>query len=74
MTAPVHKCRSIKTWLDKFGVEQLGPHSQRPDLRPSHPTSVADLTNALLDEWKYISIENLVELLRGETNSILKSL
>ena len=53
--------------------------------RPSRPTSVPDLTNALLEEWSNISIDtllNLVESLprrveagiaaKGGANSILK--
>ncbi|KAK3555812.1 hypothetical protein QTP86_029059, partial [Hemibagrus guttatus] len=58
---PVHKARSIKTWMSEFGVEELDWPAQSPDLnpiehlwdelerrlraRPSHPTSVPDLTN-----------------------------
>ena len=65
--APVHKARSIKTWMREFGVDELDWPAQSPDLnpieqlwdeleqrlraRPSHPTSVCDLTNALLEEW-----------------------
>lgn len=68
--APVHKARSIKAWLGEFGVEELDWLADSPDLipiehlwdeleqtfpaRPSHPTSVSDLTNALLDEWAKI--------------------
>ncbi|KAK3532248.1 hypothetical protein QTP86_009726 [Hemibagrus guttatus] len=63
---PVHKARSIKTWMSEFGVEELDWPAQSPDLnpiehlwdelerrlraRPSRPTSVPDLTNALLEE------------------------
>uniref|UniRef100_A0A3Q3IJ65 RRM domain-containing protein n=1 Tax=Monopterus albus TaxID=43700 RepID=A0A3Q3IJ65_MONAL len=65
--APVHKARSIKTWMSEFSVEELDWPAQSPDLnliehlwdklerrlrsRPSRPTSVSDLTNALLEEW-----------------------
>lgn len=31
---PVHKARSIKTWLDEFGVEELDWPAQSPDLNP----------------------------------------
>ncbi|KAK3548408.1 hypothetical protein QTP70_012653 [Hemibagrus guttatus] len=64
---PVHKARSIKTWMSEFGVEDLDRPAQSPDLnliehlwdklerrlraRPSRPTSVSDLTNVLLEEW-----------------------
>ena len=64
--APVRKARSIKTWMSEFGVEELDWPAQSPDLnpieylwdkleqrlraRPSSPTSVPDLTNALLEE------------------------
>ncbi|KAK3511606.1 hypothetical protein QTP70_011542 [Hemibagrus guttatus] len=63
---PVHKARFIKTWMSEFGVEELDWPAQSPDLnaiehlwdelerrlraRPSRPTSVPDLTNALLEE------------------------
>ena len=98
--APVHKARCIKAWLDEFGVEELDWPAQSPDLspiehlcdelewrlrvRPSRPTSVPDLTNALLDEWAKIPtdrLQNLVESLprrveavvaaKGGTNFIL---
>ncbi|KAK3528760.1 hypothetical protein QTP70_011191 [Hemibagrus guttatus] len=63
---PVTKESSIKTWMSEFGVEELDWPAQSPDLnpiehlwdelerrlraRPSRPTSVPDLTNALLEE------------------------
>jgi len=78
----VHKARSIKTWLEEFGVEELDWPSLSPDLnpiehlweelecrlqaRPSRPTSVPDLTNALFAEWAQIptdTLQNLVESL-----------
>jgi len=65
--APVHKARSVKTWMSQFGVEELDWPAQSPDLnliehlwdelerrlraRHSRPTSVSVLTNALLEEW-----------------------
>ena len=32
--APVHKARSVITWFDKFGVEELQWPAQNPDLNP----------------------------------------
>ena len=65
--APVHKPRSINTWLGEFGVEELDRPAQSPRLnpiqqhwndleerlgvRPSHSTSVSDLRNAPLAGW-----------------------
>ncbi|KAI4897227.1 hypothetical protein NFI96_022226, partial [Prochilodus magdalenae] len=64
---PVHRASSIKTWRSESGVEELDWPAQSPDLhpiehlwdglerrlraRPSHPTSVSDLTHVLLEEW-----------------------
>jgi len=31
---PVHKARSIKTWLSEFGVDELYSLAQSPDLNP----------------------------------------
>ncbi|KAL0151306.1 hypothetical protein M9458_053497 [Cirrhinus mrigala] len=74
--APVHKARSIKTWMTESGVDELDWPTQSPDLnpiehlwdelerrlkaRPSRPTSVCDLTNALLEEWSKIPINTLL--------------
>lgn len=88
--APVHKARSIKAWLDEFGVEELDWPAQSPDLnptehlwdelerrlraRPSSPTSVSDLTNALLDEWGKIptdTLQNLVESLPRRVEAVI---
>ena len=33
-SAPVHKARTIKTWFDEFGVEELDWPAQSPDLNP----------------------------------------
>ncbi len=79
--APVHKARSIKTWMSEFGVEELDWPAQSPDLnpiehlwdelerrlraRPSRPTSVSDLTNALLEEWSKIPINTLLNLVEN---------
>uniref|UniRef100_A0A671TM21 Tc1-like transposase DDE domain-containing protein n=1 Tax=Sparus aurata TaxID=8175 RepID=A0A671TM21_SPAAU len=32
--APVHKARSIKTWMREFGVDELDWPTQSPDLNP----------------------------------------
>ncbi|KAK1801388.1 hypothetical protein P4O66_023069, partial [Electrophorus voltai] len=68
--APVHKARYIKTWMSEFGVEELDCPAQSSGLnpiehvwdelewslqaRPSRPTAVSDLTNALLDKCSKI--------------------
>ncbi|KAK3560392.1 hypothetical protein QTP86_008484 [Hemibagrus guttatus] len=78
---PVHKASSIKTWMNEFGVEELDWPAQSPDLnpiehlwdelerrlraRPSHPTSVPDLTNALLEERSKIPINTLLNLVES---------
>ena len=79
--APVHKARSIKTWMREFDVDELGWPAQSPDLNltehlwdelewrlragPSHPTSVCDLTNALLDKWSKNPINTLLNLVES---------
>ena len=79
--APVHKARSIKTWMTEFGVGELDWPAQSPDLSPiehlwdeleqrlrarsSCPTSVCDLTNALLEEWSKIPINTLLNLVES---------
>jgi len=75
--APVHKSRSIRTWISEFGVEELDWLAQNPDLnlieniwyeleqrlaRPSRLTSVPDNTNALLEEWSKIPINTRLNL------------
>ncbi len=65
--ALVHQASCIKTWLNKYGLEELDWPEQSPDLnltehlwdelkqglraRSSYPTSMLDLTNTLLNEW-----------------------
>ena len=79
--APVHKARSIKTWMREFGVDELDWPAQSPDLnliehlwdeleqrlraRPSHPTSVCDLANTLLEEWSKFPISTLLSLIES---------
>ena len=64
--APVNKARYIQKWFAEIGVEELHWPAQSPDLnpikhlwdeletrlraRPNRPTSVPDLTNALVAE------------------------
>ena len=74
--------RSIQKWFVKIGVEELDWPAQSPDLnpidnlwdelerrlqgRPNHPTSVPDLTNAHVAEWKQVPaamLQHLVESL-----------
>ena len=88
--APVHKARTIKTWFDEFGVEELDWPAQNPDLnpiehlwdelerrlraRPSRPTSVPDLINALQNEWAPIpteTLQNLVESLPRRVEAVI---
>ena len=68
--APAHKAWSIQKWFVEISVEELNWPAQSPDLkpiehlwdelerqlraRPNHPTSVHDLTNALVAEWKQV--------------------
>jgi len=61
--APVHKATAIKTWMSESGAEEFDWPGHSPDLNPiehlwdelkqrlkarPRPTSVSDLTNALL--------------------------
>jgi hypothetical protein len=68
--APVHKALSKQKWFVEIGVEELDWPAQSPDLNPvkhlwdelvhrlrarlNRPTSVPDLTNALVTEWKQV--------------------
>ena len=77
--APVHKARSIKTWMREFGVDELDWPAQSSDLnpiehlwgelerrlsaRPSRPTSVC--ANALLEEWSKNPINTLLNLVES---------
>ena len=79
---PVHKARSIQKWFVKISVEELDWSAQSSDLkpiehlwdelesrlrtRPNRPSSVPDLTNALVAEWKQVptaTFQHLVESL-----------
>ena len=73
--APVHKGKSIQKWFVEVGVEELDWPTQSPDLnliehlwdelehrlraRPYRPTSVPNLTNALVAEWKPVIHSNV---------------
>ena len=64
----LYKARSIHKWFVEIGVEELDRPAQSPDLikhlwdelgrrlraRPNRPTSVPDLTNALVAELKQV--------------------
>ena len=59
----MHKVRSIQKWFVEIGAEELDWPAQSPDLnpidrrlrdRPNRPTSVSDLTNALVAERKQV--------------------
>jgi hypothetical protein len=68
--ASVHKARSIQKWFDEIGVAELDWPAQSPDLnpiehlwdelehrlraRPHRPTSVSNLTDTLVAEWKQV--------------------
>jgi hypothetical protein len=79
--ATVHKARSIQKWFVKICMEELDWPAQSPDLnpiehfwdelerrlraRPNHPTSVPDLANALMAEWKYVPAAMYQHLVEG---------
>ena len=70
MKMPVHKARFIQKWFVEIGVEELDWPAQSPALnpikhlwddlerrlrsRPNRPTSVPDLTNALVAEGNQV--------------------
>ncbi len=53
--APVHKARSIKIWLDGFGVEELDWPTQNPEIHPSPlgwtGTEIARQTFFVQHQW-----------------------
>ena len=86
----VHKARSIQKCFVKIGVEELHWPAQSPDLnplehlwdelerrlwaRPNRPTSVTNLTNALVAEWKQVSaamFQHLVENLPRRVEAVI---
>jgi hypothetical protein len=76
--APVHKARSVQKCCVGKSVEELDWPAQSSNLnpiehlwdelecrlwaRPNRPTSVPDLTNALVAEWKQVPAEMLQHL------------
>ena len=88
--APMHKARSIQKWFDKIGLEELDWPTHIPDLnpikhlldelerrlraRPNHPTSVPDLTHALVAELKQITavmFQHLMESLPRRVEAVV---
>ena len=86
----MHKARSKQKCFVGIGVEELDWPAQSPDLnpiehlwdelewqlrvRPNRPTSVPDLTNALVAEWKEVPIAMflyLVESLPRRVEAVL---
>ena len=73
----MHKVRYIQKWFVGISVEELDWPAQSPDLksidhlchelerqlraRPNRPTSVTDLTNALVAEWNSILMPMILE-------------
>ena len=76
----MHKVRSVQKWFVEIVVEEFDWLAQSPDLnpiehlwdelecrlrtRPNLPTSVPNLTNALVAEWKQVPtamFQHLVE-------------
>ena len=86
----MHKARSIQKCFVEIGVEELDWPAQSPDLnpiahlwdvlerrlraRPKCPTSVPDLTNALVAEWKQVPaamFQHLVESIPRRLEAVI---
>jgi hypothetical protein len=86
----MHKARSIQKWFVEIGVEELDWPAQSPDLnsiehlsdelehrlraRPNCPTSVRDLTNALVPDWKPVPaamFQHLAESLSRRVEAVI---
>jgi hypothetical protein len=86
----VHKTRSIQKWFVKIGVEELDWPAKSPDLNSiehfwvelerrlraklTYPTSVPNLTNALVAEWKHVPaamFPHLVESLPRRVEAVI---
>lgn len=76
--APVHKAKSLKTWMTVWcGWTLLSCRECSPDelerrlrARPSHPTSMCDLTNGLREEFSKFP-KTLVDSLLGRVDAII---
>ena len=87
---PVHKVRSIQKWFVEISLEELDWPAQSPDLnliehlwdelehrlraRPNLPTSVPELTNTLVAEWKQVPaamFQHLVETLPRRVEAVI---
>ena len=88
--APMHKVRSIQKWFVEIGVEELDWPAQSPDLnsiehlwdqlerrlrsRSNCPTSVPDLPNALVADWKQVPaalFQHLMESLPRRVEAVI---
>ena len=86
----MHKVRSIHKWFVEIGVEELDWPAQSPDLnpilhlwdelerrlraRPNCPTSVPDLTNYFVVEWKEVPaamFQHVVENLPRRVEAVI---
>ena len=86
----MHKVRSIQKWFGEIGAEDLDWPAQSPDLNPikhlwdelerrlrarsNRATSVPDLSNALVVEWKQIPtamFQHLVENLPRRVEAVI---
>ena len=87
---PVHKARLIQKWFVEIGVEELDLPAQSPDLnpiehllnelecwlwaRPNRPSSMANLTDAPVAEWKQVAaamFQHLVESLPRRVEAVI---
>ena len=90
--APMDKARYVQKWFVEIGVEELDWPAQSPDLnpiehlwdelerrlraRPKRPTSVPDLTNALVAEWKQVPtamFQHLVKRLPRRVEAVIEA-
>ena len=86
----MHKVRSIQKWFVEISLEELDWPAQSPDLnpikhiwyelerrlraKPNRQTSVPNLTNVLVDEWKKVPatmLQHLVESLPRRVESVI---